>query len=154
MNDINQQQDILEDAGPGMELEDASVGQRLANYIIDFLVFYALIFAVAFVAAALVPGAAEFFASLEDTPSIMDRIYTLISYGLYMSFVEAIFKGRSLGKLITRTAAISEEGERLTFKKAFSRGLVRMVPFDQLSALGGRPWHDRWTGTRVIKLRN
>ena len=66
---------------------------------------------------------------------------------------EKLFKGYTVGKLITGTRAIREDGKELTFKNAILRSLSRMVPFEPFSAFGGSPWHDRWTKTRVIKSR-
>lgn len=153
MNDTTPQENLLEDVQLEWEQEDASTGQRFVNYIVDIISFYIFIFAVAFIAAAIIPGAAEYLASLDGSPAIFERLLSLVLYGFYMGVVEGIFKGKTLGKLITRTKAIQETGELLTFSKALSRGLCRMVPFEAFSALGRRPWHDTWTNTRVIKAK-
>jgi uncharacterized RDD family membrane protein YckC len=69
-----------------------------------------------------------------------------------MSIVEAIFKGRSIGKFITRTKAVNLDGSQLTTTAAFARGFSRAVPFCVFSALGNpcNPWQDRWTNTMVV----
>jgi uncharacterized RDD family membrane protein YckC len=69
-----------------------------------------------------------------------------------MSLIEAMFRGKSIGKLITGTKAVNEDGSDISFAKAFERGLARMVPFEAFSALGepSYPWHDKWTKTFVI----
>jgi uncharacterized RDD family membrane protein YckC len=72
---------------------------------------------------------------------------------LYYTFCEKVFKGYTLGKLITGSRAISADGSELTFKQAILRSLSRMVPFEPFSALGANPWHDSWTKTVVIKSR-
>ena len=71
----------------------------------------------------------------------------LILYGLYMFIVEAMFKGKTLGKLITGTRAVNEDGSNLSAKTAFFTGLSRVVPFEAFSALGtpSYPSHDKWT---------
>jgi uncharacterized RDD family membrane protein YckC len=63
-----------------------------------------------------------------------------------------VFRGKSIGKLITGTKAVNEDGSDISFGKAFARGFSRAVPFDAFSALGdpSYPWHDKWTNTYVI----
>jgi hypothetical protein len=59
-----------------------------------------------------------------------------------------------LGKLITGTRAIREDGVELNFKDAFLRSLSRLVPFEPFSIWSGNGiWHDSWTKTMVIKSR-
>ena len=72
-------------------------------------------------------------------------------YGLYMSVTEAIFKGKTIGKLITKTRAFNLDGSSISSQTAFLRGLCRLVPFEQLSALGipSCPWHDKWSDSIV-----
>ena len=75
-----------------------------------------------------------------------------VIYGTYMFIIEALMKGKSIGKLITGTRAVRQDGYALTLRDAQLRGLCRMVPFNPFSALGNPsyPWHDRWTRTYVI----
>lgn len=135
-------------------LVQASRGKRFANYIIDLIAFYLLVFLLSIVLAIFFP---QFFresaerGDLFDNPFI-DRIVTLIFYGFYMSVIEAIFKDKSFGKFITGTRAVNHDGSRITAGTAFSRGFSRAVPFEPFSGLGdpSYPWHDKWTDTYVI----
>lgn len=146
------QQDILVDIEP--QLVQASTGKRFANYLIDLLVFYILIFIGAMVMALLNPESVDDAGMLDMNP-FLDRLLWLVLYGVYMSLVEGIFKGRSLGKLVTGTKAVNEDGSTLSFSKALARGFSRIVPFEQFSAFGNPsyPWHDKWTNTYVIDIR-
>jgi len=65
---------------------------------------------------------------------------------------EKAFKGRTLGKVISGTRAIRNDGGELTLKDALLRSLSRLVPFEVFSGFG-TPWHDSWTNTQVIKAR-
>ncbi|HEY8954171.1 RDD family protein [Chitinophaga sp.] len=132
------------------KLHDASSGQRLANYLIDIITFYAAIFALFFVLGAAAPEVAESVLSFIEKPFV-----PLLLYGLYMGTVEAVFQGRSIGKLITGTKAVTEDGVAVSAGKAFLRGLIRAVPFNGLSGFGYHcnPWHDRWTNTQVIDIK-
>src|SRR4051812_35555463 len=93
-----QQQDILNEVST--VLEQASTGKRLANYLIDLVIFYLAYFLVIFIIYAASPdtldtdgGPNEFF----------DRLLALASYGIFLGFIEGIFKGKTLGKAITGT---------------------------------------------------
>jgi len=128
----------------------ASTGKRFLNYIIDLAVFYVLMFILGVGLAVTNPALREGFSS--DSFGLSSRIIALFLYALYMSIVEAIFKGKSLGKLITKTRAINLDGSTITTKTAFARGFSRAVPFCVFSALGSpcNPWQDKWTNTMVM----
>jgi len=140
-------------AEPEYQLVQASSGKRFANYIIDLVVFYALLFGSGIIIGLLNPVALD---SISEDDSVgfnlLDRLLGLVLYGLYMFVIEALFKGKSLGKLITGTRAVNEDGSNVSVKTAFFRGLSRAVPFNAFSALGtpAYPWHDRWTKSYVI----
>ena len=98
------------------------------------------------------PGAGESVDTDSAGFDLFDRLASMALYGLYIGAVEALFGGKSLGKLITRTRAVNDDGTRISTGTAFLRGLSRAVPFSAFSALGTPcyPWHDRWTHTLVI----
>jgi uncharacterized RDD family membrane protein YckC len=128
-------------------------GKRFLNYIIDVLAFYALFFVIGIFLALASPSFAETMAETDsDDYALLDRLFTLVLYAVYMSAVEAIFKGKSLGKLITKTRAVNLDGSRITPGTAFARGFSRAVPFCVFSAFGSpcNPWQDKWTKTMVI----
>jgi uncharacterized RDD family membrane protein YckC len=135
------------------QLVQASGGKRFANYIIDLIVFYALLFGSGVIIGLLNPAA---FDSIPEDDNfgynLLDRLLGLILYGLYMFIVEALFKGKSLGKIITGTRAVNEDGSNISAKTALLRGLSRAVPFNAFSALGtpSYPWHDKWSNSYVI----
>ena len=135
-------------------LAQASQGKRLANYIIDLVLFYILMFCVGIVIAMFNPA---FLDSMDDSSGakLLDRLVSLILYGIYMGVMEGVFKGRTLGKVITGTRVVNEDGSAITFGTAFKRGLCRMVPFTPFSALSKPcyPWHDQWTNTYVIDVK-
>jgi len=130
----------------------ASAGKRFLNYFIDILVFYALFFAIGIVIALLFPASLDSLGDNDPGFGLIDRIITLVIYAVYMGLVEAIFKGKSIGKLITQTRALNLDGTRISVKTAFARGFSRAVPFCVFSAFGTPcdPWQDRWTNTMVV----
>ena len=145
------QQDMLQDVEQEL-MEYASVGQRFLNYLIDLISLLGIWFLVVFMIAASNPDS-EFIQSLDNINPLLDRLLTLISFGLYVAIFEGATKGRTLGKLITGTIAVRADNMPFTWSDAFLRGFSRMVPFEAFSAFGGHPWHDRWTNTHVIKVR-
>jgi uncharacterized RDD family membrane protein YckC len=146
------QQDILMDVEP--QLVQAGSGKRLANYFIDLILFYILFFIAGMIMAIVSPESLENDALFSDNV-LLDRLFTLFLFGLYMSVVEGIFRDRTLGKLITGTKAVNADGSRISFSTALGRGFSRIVPFEPFSALGNPPypWHDKWTNTYVIDVR-
>jgi len=149
----NEEQHLLADLE--VNLVQAGSGKRLANYLIDLVVFYILLFCVGIVIGALDPNASEDLNSVSSLGTLADRLLTLICYGIYMGLVEGLFRGKSLGKVITGTRAVNEDGSRVSFKTGFLRGLYHAVPFDAFSALGQPPypWHDKWAKSYVIDER-
>lgn len=121
----------------------ASTGKRFLNYLIDLISFYAFFFLLAMVVAILSP---------DSLPLLENRIFIIVLYALYMSLVELIFRGKSLGKLITQTRALNLDGSRISAQQAFGRGFSRAVPFCAFSAFGdpSNPWQDKWTDTMVV----
>ncbi|MCW3073292.1 MAG: hypothetical protein JWP69_361 [Flaviaesturariibacter sp.] len=145
-----EQEDIF--AGFENTIEQAGSGKRLANYLIDLISFYAIFFIIGMIWAIISPETIEELDTESTGFNLLDRLLGLVLYGLYMFVIEALFKGKSLGKLITGTRAVNEDGSTISTKTALLRGLSRMVPFNAFSALGAPPypWHDRWTNTYVI----
>ena len=129
----------------------ASSSQRFLNYIIDLILFYGFMFCLGVILAL----------TAEDSLHIFDgfkgNVISLLLYAIFMSTIEAITKGRSLGKLITKTKAVNEDGTNISVSTAFARGISRAVPFNPFSALGSNPphpWHDKWTKTYVIDIKD
>ncbi|MGZ3845199.1 MAG: RDD family protein [Flavisolibacter sp.] len=146
------EQDILLDLQP--QLVQANTGKRLANYFIDLVAFYALFFLVVVLYFIASPSAAN-EDSFSSSNEFLLRLFAFLLYGLFMGLVEGILKGRSLGKLITATKVVNEDGSDISFSTALARGFSRIVPFEAFSALGSPsyPWHDKWNKTYVIDIR-
>ncbi|MCW3118331.1 MAG: hypothetical protein JWM28_2413 [Chitinophagaceae bacterium] len=136
------------------KLVQASMGKRFLNYLIDVIVFGVLLFITLMITATIDPQVIESFIKKNETGnlSLVEQLLIQVIYGTYMFIVEALFKGRSLGKLVTGTRAVRQDGTPFIVRDAQLRGLCRMVPFNAFSALGtpSYPWHDRWTKTYVI----
>lgn len=141
--------------------QPATVLQRFLNFFIDNLLMrYGLSqltgYLLGYILSVVAP---DFLMSIatesEDSFNLilLGLLLSYLNFILYYTFCEVAFKGYTLGKLITGTRAVREDGTNLRFKDALLRSLSRIVPFEPFSAFGGNPWHDIWTKTRVIKSR-
>ncbi len=147
--------DLLTPEEPIIKLVPASYGKRLANYLIDFVAFSFLMSFLLVVVAPVYPLADKIKA--KQPIGLEDQLMISFFYGLYMSVMEAILKGKSIGKYITGTRAVTENGLPVSTQTAFVRGLIRLIPFpfEQLSAISFTlstpyPWHDRWSRSLVV----
>lgn len=137
------------------ELNRATTGQRFANYLIDIVIFYLLVFLISIILAFTFPSFISEISSEGGISGLLDRLISLVLYAVYMGIFETIFKGRSIGKLITGTKAVNLDGTNISVSTAFARGFSRAVPFCVFSAFGTpcNPWQDRWTNTIVIDVK-
>jgi len=141
-----------------VQYEQASQGQRALNWIIDNILMnwglsYITGTAAGYVLGSLFP---EFMQVLTENSAeilLISYVIALFNYLIYYTICEKAFKGYTLGKLITGSRAIRNDGAELTIKDAFLRSASRLVPFELFSGFGQSPWHDSWTGTTVIKSR-
>lgn len=144
---------------PYLQYTPADKGQRFLNLLIDNLFLrFGLSYATGYMLGMiLLEVAPDFLYGLATERSIDFFLYSYllgaINYIIYYTLCEKLFKGYTLGKLITGTRAIREDGGDLTFKDALMRSLSRIVPFEVFSGFGDVPWHDSWTKTMVIKSR-
>ncbi|RYY41144.1 MAG: RDD family protein [Chitinophagaceae bacterium] len=143
------EQDLFTNMAP--VLVQANAGKRLLNLIIDRVAFYAFLYVIGLIWGLVSPGT---IGVLEDIAAnrIVDMLLTMLLFAIYMGAQEAMFKGKSLGKFITGTRAVYNDGGTINTSTAFTRGISRIVPLEPFSALGTPtyPWHDKWTDTIVI----
>ena len=84
----------------------------------------------------------------------MDMLITLLVYLLYYFVLESLTQ-RTLGKLITQTKVVLENGEKPGADVIVLRSLARIIPFEPFSFLGSIPrgWHDTLTRTFVVDVK-
>lgn len=119
---------------------DATQTQRLVNFMVDG-------------ACARLPGS---LLTTLASPFGVRAVFANVLLGVVLSLsyyvaLESMF-GISLGKLVTRTKVVAESGDRASLQQIIIRSLCRFVPFEPFSFFGqSRGWHDRWSGTRVVR---
>ena len=160
MENTSPSHDLLgEETHPLFRFTQASRGERFGNFLIDnlfmrFALSYITGMAVGALGAVIAPDFINRIVYEKDIWSLffLAIVIGIFNYIIYYTLCEKLFKGKTLGKLITGTRAIRADGEELTFKDALLRSLSRLVPLEFLSGFG-EPWHDTWTKTMVVKSK-
>jgi len=129
-----------------VDINQASAARRLANFLVDYVGYLAFSFLIGL--AISLSGSTVALELLESAPDIVLSLVLMIIY--YVS-LETIF-ARTLGKLLSGTRVISEDGSKPGFLQILGRTLCRFIPFEIFSFLGesGRGWHDSISKTYVI----
>ena len=126
----------------------ASRGQRFATMVLDLIFYYIFSFILGVVLHLI--GLGDLIQNMNDY--LLGIVIILIYY-----VSQEAFSGRTLGKLITGTKAVKEDGTELSFGQALGRTLCRFIPFEAFSFFGGnggpRGWHDKIPKTKVISVR-
>jgi uncharacterized RDD family membrane protein YckC len=156
-------EDNLLDINDYVHYTYAGSGQRFLNFLIDNLVMrYALSYITGMGVGYLLGTFFPDFLMELTTPSyqgiqwkmmLLGYILGIFNYLIYYTLCEKLLKGYTLGKLITGTRAIRQDGNELTLQNAFMRSVIRLVPFEVFSGFGILTWHDKWTETMVVKTR-
>lgn len=137
----------------------ASKGNRFANYLIDLIAILVIIM-VLFIGFLFIyyqfatdtTVVDDFLDESEEVNPFLDRIITGGVLVFFYFLMELLFKGKSLGKLITKTRVVLEDGSNPNYLDFLKRSFCRLIPFEALSFLGseGRGWHDSISKTYVV----
>ena len=135
-----------------IELTLASKEIRFANYVIDRILSFALMYVIMIVVMYLNPEIIDTISENPNSEKGWDYLFGYSSFLIYYFFCELLLKGRTIGKLITGTRAITTNFEYLSAGDVAKRTLTRIVPFDAFSFIGryANGWHDKWTDTIVV----
>ncbi len=132
----------------------ASKGTRFGNFIIDriastlFIIMFSAIIVLIFSLVGYFEGVTWF----ENISTLMD--YTIsISLTLIYYIVLETFFAKTIGKAITKTTVVLENGKKASSSDIIIRTFSRLVPFEPFSFLGedAYGWHDQWSDTYVVK---
>ncbi len=152
---------VVERALATTELSIASQNRRFVNFLIDGLVSQLVSgvagFGLGIIYALLrVSGGHPIGPEDEATLSLLGWIVGMLTVCGYYILTEAVWQ-RSIDKLVTGTRVVTADGRRPTLKQVVGRTAARFIPFEAFSFLGGKGypigWHDRLSGTRVIRTR-
>lgn len=133
------------------EVHDVMVAShwvRLVHLIIDIMI---IIFTFS---PFLLTWPKEYLQHLQ--PLLGDRMiiygYFAVAGFIYYPITEWLF-GATPAKLLTNTTILDEEGNTPKPITMFWRTVCRRIPFNGVSFLGTRGWHDKYTGTQVVYLK-
>ena len=90
--------------------------------------------------------------AMDDLGDFGWNMVLMFIYLSYFFVTEGIF-GRSIGKFITGTVLVDENGEKPDFGSVVKRSFSRLIPFDNFSFLGNRGWHDSISDTYVVNKK-
>ncbi|CAG5005826.1 hypothetical protein DYBT9275_03662 [Dyadobacter sp. CECT 9275] len=153
-----QQENLLDEADLyRFNLSPTTIGKRIINCIVDYILFLILLVMTMSVVSAITysidPELAENILNLfESENSFLDRIISSILLMLYFFAFEYITSGKTLGKMLTKTRVIGTDGRKPTAKQFLIRSFSRIVPLDIFSFFRENPqgWHDKWADTMVV----
>ena len=146
-NNIDEVQLDIESA---QHYETATAGQRFANHLIDMILYYLIIFLIFLFIGTIIPS---FLADDEDIGvTIMTYVIIYIVVISYFTIME-LMTGKTVGKMVTGTKVIREDGMKLTLRDCFIRSICRLIPFEAFSGFSssGVMWHDSIAKTYVVK---
>ncbi|XHS80143.1 RDD family protein [Burkholderiaceae bacterium UC74_6] len=126
------------------QLVPAGKGRRFGTLIVDYAGYAALSFCVGLALAILDGGT--------GTATLLQRhefLFGIMIVFAYYTFFEGIW-ARTPGKLIFGTRVITETGGKPTIGQVLGRTACRFIPFEALSCLGERGWHDKIPKTCVV----
>lgn len=138
-------------------LVPASRAQRLANLLIDSAICAAAALGGLSVWSAFDPDVLKLLQPAAPDAAwnpTMSLIMLCVQFAYYVP-MEGIF-GVTLGKLVTSTRVVDEQGRPPSWGQVLGRTLVRQVPFEPITILFGDParataWHDRFPKTLVVR---
>jgi uncharacterized RDD family membrane protein YckC len=131
-----------------MKLVEADKGKRFLNYLLDAAAISIL--------QTILVNTFDFLTNL-PLGSFFQGYKIIFGFNLmftpvYYLLAEYLFDGKTLGKMVTNTRAVTVNGEKPTFTQLIGRSFARIIPFEPFSYLGDLPngWHDRLSQTIVI----
>jgi uncharacterized RDD family membrane protein YckC len=139
-----------------VERNKASLGLRFVNNLIDSIIlnwvptlllyfFGQIIFYVGY------EDLYNLLVNFTEDNFVLNILISVLITVFYYYLMEFYNNGRTIGKYITGTMAVSLSGEMSSIQ-IWKRTLSRLIPFDALSFFGENGWHDSWSDTRVVKI--
>lgn len=129
--------------------------KRLLNLIIDIAAVYVIFLLLGLFAGILAAFGFEGFLNWFVTiDGFTDRVLTTLVMVLYL-FVMEVTTQRSLGKFITGTIVVAEDGSKPEARKIMVRALCRIIGLEAFTFLKEKPrgWHDGAADTYVVDVK-
>lgn len=125
---------------------------RFAHYLIDGLIIGVILFGFDMLMLEVFSlnltanyGGGAFY--MRFIPSIDNIIITFVYYFICEKTMQ-----RTIGKFATGAVVINQYAETPSDGSLIGRSFARLVPFEPLSCLSDRGWHDTWSKTYVVTV--
>jgi uncharacterized RDD family membrane protein YckC len=134
------------------KMENAPAKERFSNLLIDSIV----LFGIQFLALRLYALISKIFVEIGpyhfSIAIMFFYIFVLTTLGYYI-LCEGL-TGKTVGKLVTKTKVVREDGGKPALANIVGRSCARLIPFEWFSFLSerGHGWHDRFSRTRVVLI--
>ena len=136
-----------------VERNKASLILRFVNNLMDFLVLIVLNFILSAIWGLLYEIKNFIFFYFYNNGVFLWEVFSgNVIFFLYYYLSEKFLNGRTIGKYVTETKAVTILGGKPSNSDLLKRTFSRLVPFDALSFFGTNGWHDSWSDTRVVKI--
>jgi len=125
----------------------ADKGLRVGNFIADTIVLSVIVLALTYIMYVYFPGTAE-----RSSPAF-DILFSVVFFCYYFLF--ELFFGKTIGKMLTKTIVVDQNGNKPRALRLIIRTLLRMIPVEGLSFLfGNYGLHDLLSKTTVVKIES
>lgn len=121
---------------------------RIGHYILDYIALQGISLLVNQAFAFTNPETATTQDEMFSLQLKLAGLSLLYNFAYYAGF-EGFF-GSTPGKMLLGRVVIDEFGERPDFPRVMLRTIIRWVPFEPISCLWPRGWHDQWSKTFVV----
>lgn len=122
---------LTTDQNVSIDVELASVGQRLIAVLLDTIILFAYFLIMFFILSMLFVSSFRLDQGMEQL-QFFEIIFTIIVYLpflLYTPMIEYLTKGQTIGKMAMGIRVARTNGENASFKEYFTRWLFRPLEF-------------------------
>lgn len=129
--------------------------KRLLTLVIDIAMLCVIVIILGVIAGILALMGYDGFALwFDEMDGLTDRVFTITIFVVYLFTMELLTQ-RTVGKYITGTMVVSEDGSKPEPRSIMIRALCRIISFEAFSFLGSYPrgWHDSASGTYVVDAK-
>lgn len=137
-----------------ISLRNASVGKRFLNFLMDEVMLYIVSFIIGFLIDLFI----FFFLGSDFVGNFWFNFFLGLCITFLYYFIFETSLQRTPAKFITGTKVVMEDGSKPGAGTIAKRSIIRLVPFEVISIYTGDQienkgtwWHDRWSGTRVVR---
>ena len=141
-----------------LKIEPAGRWRRFFNWLIDYVCFtlLSMVALMPYVVWLYLRGGEAALDSLETPNLLRDYGIGIAAMLLYYIPMESIF-GFTVGKLVTGTRVVTEDGGKPRWGQIIGRTFARFIPFEPFSLLFSsderRGWHDSLPKLYVVRKR-